>query len=193
MARSFSEHEKENIRIRLREECTKSWAKHGYKKTSVNELCAKSGISKGAFYLFYDSKESLFCETLCLVQDNLYILANEIMEKTPNKYGFAKVLKIVYREYCKNSFICDTRSVDFIAFINKLSKEQEAAIAKYSQKAGQIFLADKPYLKFAINKEKAISVITGLLALVSSKDAMCYDQFEVFDFMVENLIDKIFE
>ena len=82
MARSFTEQEKKNIRIKLLEECAKGWSKYGYKKTNIDELCSKSGISKGAFYLFFTSKESLFCETLCLVQDNLYALANEILDKS---------------------------------------------------------------------------------------------------------------
>ncbi len=192
MARSFTEQEKKNIRVKLLEECAKGWSKYGYKKTNIDELCARSGISKGAFYLFFTSKEALFCETLCLVQDNLYALANEILDKSPNKYGFAEVLKTIYREYCKNSFICNTKSVDFIAFTNRLSKEQLTAIAEYSQKSGQIFF-NKPYLKFAINKDKVISVITALLSMISVKDSMCYNHFEVFDFMVDNLVDKIFE
>jgi AcrR family transcriptional regulator len=34
------------------------------KKTSVEELAAASGISKGAFYLFYESKEALFMDVI---------------------------------------------------------------------------------------------------------------------------------
>lgn len=192
MAKGFTESEKQNIRERLLTECAKGWSKHGYKKTSIEELCSKTGISKGAFYLFFDTKESIFCETLALVQDNLYKLANGILDRTPNKYGFAQVLKEIYREYCKNSFICNTTSSDFLAFTNKLSEEQLNEIAKHSQRAGQVFL-DKPYLKFTIEKEKAISVITALLSMVSSKDKMCYNHFEVFDYMADNLIYKIFE
>lgn len=192
MAKGFSEQEKQRIRKRLLAKCAKGWAEHGYKKTSVEELCTKTGISKGAFYLFYDSKESIFCETLALVQDNLYELANDILEKAPNKYGFAEVLKRIYREYCKYNFICNTTSADFLAFENKLSKEQLGMMAKYSQSAGQMFI-DKPYLKFCIEKKKAISVITALLSMASSRDKMCYDHFEVFDYMVDSLIDNILE
>lgn len=190
MAKGFSEQEKQRIKERLLAECAIGWANHGYKKTSVEELCIKTGISKGAFYLFFDSKESIFCETLALVQDNLYKLANEILERRPDKYGFAEVVKKIYREYCRYSFICDTTSADFLAFTNKLSKEQLNEIAQYSQNAGQVFL-DKPYLKFAIEKDKAISAIAALLSVVSYKEKMCYNHFEVFDFMADSLIDKI--
>lgn len=64
MPKAFSEHEKETIRAQMREKGKKLFEKQGLKKTSVDELTAAAGISKGAFYLFYDSKEELFLEIL---------------------------------------------------------------------------------------------------------------------------------
>ncbi len=58
MARAFTEQEKQNIRSKLLAECRKSWAKYGYKKTSIDELCAQVGISKGAFYLFLNRRKN---------------------------------------------------------------------------------------------------------------------------------------
>lgn len=64
MPKAFSEHEKEVIRAQMREKGKKLFEKQGLKKTSVDELTEAVGISKGAFYLFYESKEELFMETL---------------------------------------------------------------------------------------------------------------------------------
>jgi AcrR family transcriptional regulator len=64
MPKAFSEHEKETIRSQMREKATKLFEKQGLKKTSVDELAQAAGISKGAFYLFYESKEELFMEIL---------------------------------------------------------------------------------------------------------------------------------
>jgi len=64
MPKAFSEHEKETIRLQLREKGIKLFEKQGLKKTSVDELAQAAGISKGAFYLFYESKEELFMEIL---------------------------------------------------------------------------------------------------------------------------------
>lgn len=64
MPRAFSEHEKEVIRAQMREKGKKLFEKQGLKKTSVDELTEAVGISKGAFYLFYESKEELFMEIL---------------------------------------------------------------------------------------------------------------------------------
>ena len=81
MPRCFTEREKKNIRRRLQEACKQSWTQYGYKKTSVDELCKQAGISKGAFYLFFESKEALFCEVLCCVQEQICNAASEVMEE----------------------------------------------------------------------------------------------------------------
>ena len=65
MARGFTERERENIKRNLLKVGKESWTRYGCKKTSVDELCRQAGISKGAFYLFFESKEALFCEILC--------------------------------------------------------------------------------------------------------------------------------
>ncbi len=64
MPTAFTEHEKETIRAQMREKGAKLFEKHGLKKTSVDELTGAVGISKGAFYLFFESKEELFLEIL---------------------------------------------------------------------------------------------------------------------------------
>lgn len=64
MPKAFSEHEKETIRAQLREKARKLFEKQGLKKTTVDELAQAAGISKGAFYLFHESKEELFLEIL---------------------------------------------------------------------------------------------------------------------------------
>jgi AcrR family transcriptional regulator len=62
--KAFTEQEKEVIRAQMREKGKKLFEKQGIKKTSVDELAQAAGISKGAFYLFYESKEELFLEIL---------------------------------------------------------------------------------------------------------------------------------
>ena len=62
MPKGFTDQEKAAIRARLLAAGEKQFSAHGLKKTSVEELAAAVKISKGAFYLFYDSKESLFID-----------------------------------------------------------------------------------------------------------------------------------
>lgn len=71
MPKAFTEQEKEIIRAQMREKGSKLFEKHGLKKTSVDEITEAVGISKGAFYLFFDSKEELFLEILEQIEDEI--------------------------------------------------------------------------------------------------------------------------
>jgi AcrR family transcriptional regulator len=60
MGRSFSEGEKKRILRSLKSLATERFAAQGIKGTTVEELTQGVGISKGAFYQFFPSKEELF-------------------------------------------------------------------------------------------------------------------------------------
>lgn len=192
MAKSFTKREKENIKRSLQEACKQSWTQYGYKKTSVDDLCKQAGISKGAFYLFFESKEALFCEVLCFVQEQIRNAASEVIEKHQNKYGVAKALKLIYREYDKNNFLYDSNSTDFTILTNKLSEEQAKKIEKSNQMSQQLFFS-QPYLKFKVDAEFAMSVIYSLIMNIKNKDILPHNHIETFDFMVDHLIDSLYE
>jgi AcrR family transcriptional regulator len=64
MPKAFSEHEKELIDKRLLEQGYKMFSAYGLKKTNIEEIANAAGISKGAFYSFYESKEALFMDVI---------------------------------------------------------------------------------------------------------------------------------
>lgn len=64
MASAFTEQEKIVIRSALKDAARKCAAAIGMKKTTVDQLAESAGISKGAFYKFYETKEHLFFEIL---------------------------------------------------------------------------------------------------------------------------------
>ncbi|MDE6979870.1 MAG: TetR/AcrR family transcriptional regulator [Lachnospiraceae bacterium] len=192
MARSFTEWEKENIRRNLQEACKQSWTQYGYKKTSVDDLCKQAGISKGAFYLFFESKEALFCEVLCSVQEQICNAALEVIEKHKDKHGVAEALKLIYREYDKNNFLYDSDSTDFTIFMNKLSEEQAKKIQECNQMSQEIFFS-QPYLKFKVDGDMAMSVLYSLIMTIKNKNILPYNHMETFDFMVDHLIDSLYE
>ncbi len=64
MPKGFTANEKKLIGERLLEQGYRQFSAYGLKKTSVEELAAAAGISKGAFYLFYESKEALFMDVI---------------------------------------------------------------------------------------------------------------------------------
>ncbi|MBN2532320.1 MAG: TetR/AcrR family transcriptional regulator [Spirochaetales bacterium] len=64
MPKGFSEREKEIIRKRLFEEGSRLFDQFGIQKTTVDDIAAAAGISKGSFYSFFHSKEELFFDIL---------------------------------------------------------------------------------------------------------------------------------
>lgn len=192
MSRSFTKREKEIIKRNLQEACKQSWTQYGYKKTSVDELCRQAGISKGAFYLFFESKEALFCEVLCSVQKQICEAASGLIEKQKDKYGVVEALKFIYREYDKNNFLYEANSMDFTILMNKLSEEQAKKMEDSNYMSQQLFL-NQPHLKFKVNADMAMSVIYSLIMNIRNKAMLPCNHRETFDFMVEHLIDSLYE
>ncbi len=64
MPRPFSPVERSLIAQRLREAGRRAIAAHGLRRVTVDDLARAAGISKGAFYLFFDSKEALLLDLL---------------------------------------------------------------------------------------------------------------------------------
>ncbi|EIS9438977.1 TetR/AcrR family transcriptional regulator [Clostridioides difficile] len=192
MAKSFTEIEKDNIRKRLISECEINWSKYGYKKTNIDELCSKSGIAKGSFYTFFDSKEKLFFEVLNGIQNRLISSVDEILSNMPPKEGFAKSLKMLYRLYDKNPFLYSPTNTDYITLLNKIPKEMLSQL-EYSNVQSFYSLIERHNLKLKIEKEKAFGVCNALLSSLLLKEDIGYDYIEVFDFMVDNLVEHILE
>ena len=70
LPKAFSEQEKEIIRQQLLDKGKSLIEKHGIRKTSIDEIVEAVGISKGAFYLFFESKEELFMAILEQLETN---------------------------------------------------------------------------------------------------------------------------
>ena len=64
MPRAFSPDERFQIAQRLRVAGKQAFGSYGLRHVSVDDLARSAGISKGAFYLFFDSKEALLLDLL---------------------------------------------------------------------------------------------------------------------------------
>lgn len=82
MPKAFSKSEKKVLKNKLLNSGKKLFSKYGLKKTTIKELTQSVGISPGAFYSFFDSKEELY----------FAILENE-EEKIQNEVLDSKLLK----------------------------------------------------------------------------------------------------
>ena len=118
--------------------------------------------------------------------------ASRVIEKHKDKHGVAEALKLIYREYDKNNFLYDSDSMDFTILMNKLSEEQAKKIEKSNHMSQQLFLSS-PYLQFQVDTDMALSVIYSLIMNIKNKDILPHNHMETFDFMVDHLIDSLYE
>jgi len=61
----------EDARRRLLDIATRHFAERGLEQTSLNEILAEAGVSKGAYYYYFDDKDDLFATTLESATDAL--------------------------------------------------------------------------------------------------------------------------
>ncbi|MGH1847528.1 TetR/AcrR family transcriptional regulator [Enterococcus gilvus] len=189
---TFSSKEKETIRQLLINACELQWCEEGYKNTKVDELCAMAGISKGSFYLFYDSKEKIFVDVLIKTQQRLISLVESVLGKNPTKENLADALKAVYREYVSIPFISDTESADFKIFLSKLPQEYLDKILNHTNFDIKAII-DSTDIKFKINERQGLSILALLFRNPPVEKQLPYDLFETVDFMIDSLVKDIFE
>ncbi len=190
--KNFSEEEKQKLKVRLYEVCEISWQERGYKKTSINYLTTKVGISTGAFYLLFDNKEQLFSQTLKNVQEKLKLELEEILEAKPNRDGFQEAMKWMYREYDNRRYLYDFNNPDFQSFISKIPVEEIANLKVDSINYSE-YIIEKADLSFKVEKQLAYDTIQALFYTVSIQDSILENKIETFNFILDNIICEIFD
>ncbi len=126
MPKAFSDKEKEVIRQQMREKGKSLFERHGLKKTSVDEITAAVGISKGAFYLFYESKEELFLELLEQMESELRerVLAYTLQPKENARQHVRRILTSFLVIYDAYPLLKNFDQSDFDYLLRKLPAER---------------------------------------------------------------------
>lgn len=70
---------REQTRSAILDSATHCFAREGYDSTGVAEICENAGVSKGAFYYHFESKEAVFLE---LINSWLQVLEHSLREVT---------------------------------------------------------------------------------------------------------------
>lgn len=81
MATAFTAREREQIGESLMDAALRMAAQGGMKHVTVDELAREAGISKGAFYSFFTSKEHLFLSMLERLHNEMYGSAERVLER----------------------------------------------------------------------------------------------------------------
>jgi len=81
MPRPFSDQERHLLRERLRRTARSRIEEVGIRATSVDDLSRRVGISKGAFYLLYESKEDLVVAVFSDVEEEVRASLDELVAR----------------------------------------------------------------------------------------------------------------
>jgi AcrR family transcriptional regulator len=129
MPRGFSEREKEGIRDNLLDKGRVFLTTYGVKKTNVEDLTRAVGISKGAFYLFYASKEELFFEVLGRFEDEYHaeLLKVAVQPGVSSQSQVQDFLKRAFSVWRTNPLFTHFSQEEYEHLVRKLPEEKVRA------------------------------------------------------------------
>ena len=186
MAVGFTTKERESITEALLRAAGRHAALSGMKKTSVDELCAEAGISMGAFYSFYPSKEHLFLTVMERWQEEISRQAEAALRQAGELNGpqrAALMMKTACRAMRKKSMERFLRE-DIPLILRKLPQEdlrnhtltEDAFVHGILQKTG---------VRLSIAENVAYAMICMLFHTLLCEERIGPD----FDEALERLID----
>lgn len=192
MGKAFTDEEKTVIQERLLRAGRERFARYGIRKTNVEELARSAGISKGAFYAFYNSKEALYIDIMEQVEAEMQAELLEEVRRSgePTKEGFKCFLLASLDLLKAHPFFAGSSRDDLQYLLLKLPAEKvEAGIRNDIAFVGQLLQEwEEKGLKLRQGAEMVSSVVRALV-LVSLQQ----DEFDprLYPAMMELFADAI--
>jgi AcrR family transcriptional regulator len=131
LPKPFSEQEKEVIRAQLLDKGRQLIEKRGIKKTSIDDIVAAVGISKGAFYFFFESKEELLLAILEQLEEDFRgrIFDFSISKKSDARRQLSKLLQDTLLTWDEYPLLKNLGKSDYDYLARKLPAERIQAHA----------------------------------------------------------------
>ncbi|WAA12867.1 TetR/AcrR family transcriptional regulator [Fervidibacillus halotolerans] len=101
MAPKVSEEYKEKKRQDLLKSAMACFAEKGYQTATIDDIVTHSGMSKGAFYNYFSSKEEIY---LTLLKQSVYLSFQKLREAIQSKETAKEKLKHVFDIYSNLDF-----------------------------------------------------------------------------------------
>jgi AcrR family transcriptional regulator len=192
MPKGFTDQEKAHIRSGLLAKGKEYFGAYGLRKTNVEDLTSAVGISKGAFYLFYDSKEALFFELLRQYEaDFKATMLGDIARLGPAPAARLKaILRKALSVWKSNALFAQFSKVEYELLLRKLPPEQVQAHLSDDDSFAVEFIAAWQRAGVTIDTEPRL--LTGLirsLFFISLHE----DEFgaDIYPDVIETLLDLI--
>jgi AcrR family transcriptional regulator len=129
MPRAFTADEATAIRAKLMAAGAESFARMGIRRTTVDELTRAAGISKGAFYSFFDTKESLFLALLEEHEIRAHAEVEAAVRADPQR-GLDTLIDTAMRATRRNPLLPVAMSQEGLGLLRTMSEAQREAFLR---------------------------------------------------------------
>lgn len=191
--KAFTNQEKDLVRGKLLDAAERFLSTTGIKKTSVEQLAQAAGISKGAFYLFFESKELLFLDALEREQAHIHaIILQRMAEASSKRQGFTAAVMEMYRGFIAKPWLLAFTGEDYELLLRRIPPERiawhieldDASTRRLQQMMGDGLGIDPELLSAALRL-----LFLGALHRREVGEQLADGAFEL---MIEALADRIF-
>jgi AcrR family transcriptional regulator len=124
MPRAFTDAERSAIRDRLHTAGEDLFARRGIRSTTVEQLARAAGISKGAFYLFYPSKEALFFDIVEEVEEEIQSRLVDQVTQRPRE-ALRLLLRFALAARDQNPLFDVATSEEAVAVLRTMSPDEQ--------------------------------------------------------------------
>ena len=126
MPRPFTTAETEAIRASLLDAGAASFARAGIRRTTVEDLARAAGISKGAFYRFFESKEALFLALTDEYEQRMHAEIEAAVRSDPER-GIDLLLDAALFAIQRNPFLAVAMSDDGVRLLRARTPAEQRA------------------------------------------------------------------
>ena len=127
----FSEKERELILNELKTNALECLKDTGIKKTTVDQLTQLAGISKGAFYIFYNAKEDLFADILNDAANKIIREAQNGIQNPETKTSDLTGIFLNFFDKMADSLLAGLSKEDIDCLLKKMQKENLVFLAGF--------------------------------------------------------------
>lgn len=165
----------------------------GMRKITVEELAKEAGISKGAFYKFYPTKEMLFFELLEELHSEIYAACADILMRNQGKPAYQRTAEAVL-EAC--GLMGQSGMMDFMERdVPFLLRRIPAEVLEAHYHGDEVHIKDllgKMGLEPEGGMELAAAVVRGLFLTVSHRENIGPLYPQVLETLVYGACQRLF-
>ncbi|TQV89312.1 TetR/AcrR family transcriptional regulator [Aliikangiella coralliicola] len=189
-------------KTRILTSARKLFLEQGYKSTSIQSIASESGISKGAVYLYFNSKEEILLAIFRMIEDEVWRKVSSINQdpSLSAREKYRRQIITFYNEVMENlqfnQMMLNESGIELNeAFYNyareyryRLQKVQEESLLAIYGDSLSMWLGDLVISTNGIMQEFDASIVLDNLELDSERlaDFIC----NVTDFLVDGILSK---